>query len=48
MKFSKLAAMAVFACLTGLSIAATPAAKPAPAAPEPAIVAPAPPLVAPA
>jgi len=48
MKFSKLAATAVFSCLAVVSFAATPAAKPAPATPEPAIITPPVPLVVPA
>ena len=47
MKLRKLAATAAFACMTGLALAATPAAKPAPVPAEPAIATPAP-LVAPA
>jgi CubicO group peptidase (beta-lactamase class C family) len=48
MKLSKWAAVAASAWLTGLALAATPVAKPAPAVTEPAIATPSAPLVAPA
>jgi CubicO group peptidase (beta-lactamase class C family) len=45
---SKLAAAALFACLTSLSLAATPAARPAPTAPAVPAIIPSAPIVAPA